>query len=204
MAALFIPKQSPSFMSKLTAVPLELPDVLVIAPGRIADHRGYFVEIYSVAGFADLGIHCAFVQHNQALSISPGTVRGLHFQNPPMSQAKLVRVLRGRIFDVAVDIRRGSATYGRWCAATISAEGGEQIFVPRGFGHGYCTLEPNSEVAYQVDNYYAPECDAGILWNDPTLGIGWPIAAGQAVVSEKDRRLPPFASFTSPFHVTFA
>jgi dTDP-4-dehydrorhamnose 3,5-epimerase len=189
-------------MPKLTANPLALPEVLVIAPRRFVDQRGYFVESYSAADFAELGIHCVFVQDNQSLSLAAGTVRGLHFQNPPKSQAKLVRVLRGRIFDVTVDIRHGSASYGRWCSATISADGGEQLFVPHGFAHGFCTLEPNTEVAYKVDNYYAPECDAGLLWNDPTLGIVWPIAAGKAVVSEKDARLPRFETFASPFQVT--
>jgi dTDP-4-dehydrorhamnose 3,5-epimerase len=191
-------------MPKFTASSLALPEVLVIAPRRIADPRGYFVETYHATDFAELGIHCVFVQDNQSSSPATGTVRGLHFQNPPKSQAKLVRVLRGRIFDVTVDIRRGSASYGRWCSATISADGGEQVFVPHGFAHGFSTLEPNTDVAYKVDNYYAPECDAGILWNDPTLEIVWPIAAGKAVVSEKDARLPRFETFKSPFQVTSA
>lgn len=186
-------------MPRLAAVPLELPEVLVITPAKVADPRGYFMETYNAHDFAELGIRCAFVQDNQALSKQPGVVRGLHFQMPPMSQAKLVRVLRGRIFDVAVDIRRGSSNYGRWCATTLSADGGEQIFIPHGFAHGYCTLEPETEVAYKVDDFYSREYDGGLLWNDPTIGIAWPIAAGEALLSDKDRLLPPFKSFTSPF-----
>ena len=165
------------------------------------DHRGYFVETYNAAALARHDIRVNFVQDNQSLSVKANTVRGLHFQTPPMSQTKLVRVLRGRIFDVAVDIRKGSPTYGRWCATTISADGGEQILIPRGFAHAYCTLESNTEVAYKVDNYYSEECSAGLLWNDPMIGITWPFGE-EATLSDKDRKLPLLARFESPFHAS--
>jgi dTDP-4-dehydrorhamnose 3,5-epimerase len=177
----------------------ELPGVLVFKPQYFQDHRGYFVETYNARAAHEIGLEADFVQDNQAFSIRRGTVRALHFQVPPRAQAKLVRVLRGSIYDVAVDLRTGSATYGRWTAATLTAQGGEQIFVPRGFAHGYCTLEDNTEVAYKVDCNYAPECEQGIVWDDPTLAIGWPIAAGEAVLSDKDRKLSRFREFVSPF-----
>ena len=129
-------------------------------PRYFHDPRGYFVETYSEHSARDLGLTACFVQDNQSLSVKRGTVRALHFQVPPKSQAKLVRVLRGSIYDVAVDLRLGSPTYGRWAAVTLTANGGEQLFVPRGFAHGFCTLEPNTEVAYKVDDYYAPEIGA--------------------------------------------
>jgi len=186
-------------MPKLAAVPLDIPEVLLITPQKFKDNRGYFTETYQTTDFAELGIRCSFVQDSQALSIQSKTVRGLHFQRPPMSQAKLVRVLRGRIFDAVVDIRRGSPTYGRWCAATLTAEGGEQLFVPHGFAHAYCTLEPNTEVFYKFDNLYSKECDGGVLWNDPTIGISWPIAERDAILSEKDRNLPLLVNLNTPF-----
>jgi dTDP-4-dehydrorhamnose 3,5-epimerase len=131
--------------------------------------------------------------------VQKGTIRGLHFQIPPEPQAKLIRVLRGSIFDVAVDLRQGSPTYGYWCAANLTADGGEQLFVPRGFAHGFCTLEANTEVAYKVDGFYAPGCDAGLRWDDPDLAIAWPIAKDDIMVSDKDAKLPYFRGFDSPF-----
>ncbi len=135
------------------------------------------------------------------MSARKGTIRGLHFQVPPEPQAKLVRVLKGAIFDVAVDLRQGSQTYGQWCAATLTAEGAEQLFIPRGFAHGFCTLEADTEIAYKVDGFYAPTCDAGLRWNDPDIGIAWPIGQADAMLSEKDAKLPGFAGFTSPFSI---
>ncbi len=186
-------------MPNFTATRLELCDVLLISPKRFPDGRGYFMEAYNTAQFATLGIDATFVQDNQAFSAERGTVRGLHFQRPPKAQAKLVRVLRGSIFDVAVDLRRGSQTYGQWCGATLTAGEGAQLFVPRGFAHGYCTLEPDTEVFYKVDNDYAPDCEGGIQWNDPTIGIRWPLAPEHAILSGKDKVLPPLAGFESPF-----
>ena len=177
----------------------KLTEVLLLRPRYFHDSRGYFVETYNQHSGRQLGLTTCFVQDNQSLSFKRATVRALHFQIPPRAQAKLVRVLRGSIFDVAVDFRLGSPTYGQWVAETLTADGGEQMFVPRGFGHGFYTLEENTEVAYKVDEYYAPECEQGILWNDPILAIDWPGSSAAVVLSEKDRALGCFADFVSQF-----
>jgi dTDP-4-dehydrorhamnose 3,5-epimerase len=183
----------------MEVIATDIPGVLLLKPRYFHDARGYFVETFNLRGARAAGLTAEFVQDNQAFSHQRGTVRALHFQVPPHAQAKLVRVLRGSIHDVAVDLRAGSPTYGRWTAVTLTARGGEQVFVPRGFAHGYCTLEPDTEVAYKVDDYYAPDCDRGLIWNDPTLAIDWPVSAAEAVLSDKDRQLPRFADFVSPF-----
>lgn len=180
---------------------LSIPEIIIVRPRRFADGRGWFMETYREDAFVGLGITANFVQDNQALSQVVGTIRGLHFQAPPQAQAKLVRVLSGAIFDVAVDIRRGSPSYGHWTGARLTAEGGEQLFVPAGFAHGYCTLEPGTEVAYKCDAYYAPEREGGILAIDPDLGIDWPVAPGAMILSSKDRHLPPLRDTVSPFPV---
>lgn len=177
-----------------------LPGVFLLKPRRFADARGYFVETYSERSYREAGIDCQFVQDNESFSERTGTIRGLHFQLPPQPQAKLVRVLRGSVLDVVVDLRFGSPTFGRSFSARLTAAGGEQIFVPRGMAHGFCTLEPNTEVAYKVDGFYAPDCDSGIVWNDPTLKIAWPVSEADVVVSDKDRALGRFDQFKSPFH----
>ncbi len=177
----------------------KLPGVLLLRPRYFRDPRGYFVETYNKRAAVTAGIMADFVQDNQSLSLRPGTVRALHFQVPPEPQAKLVRVVRGSIYDVAVDLRVGSPSYGAWVAERLTAAGGEQLFVPRGFAHGFCTLEPDTEVAYKVDEYYAPASEQGLIWNDPTLAIGWPVAAADVVLSDKDRALGFFADFASPF-----
>jgi dTDP-4-dehydrorhamnose 3,5-epimerase len=177
----------------------DIPGVLLLKQRFFQDARGYFVETYNARTVREAGLEAEFVQDNQAGSLKRGTVRGLHFQVPPRVQAKLVRVLRGSIYDVAVDLRVGSPSYGRWVAATLTARGGDQLFVPRGFAHGYCTLEADTEVAYKVDDYYATECEQGLLWNDPALGVHWPISPADAVLSDKDRKLPLLADFASPF-----
>jgi len=177
----------------------KLQGVLVLQPRRFADARGYFAEVYTERVFHQAGITAAFVQDNQSYSVHQGTIRGLHVQLPPAAQAKLVRVIRGRVYDVAVDLRVGSPTYGRWIAERLSADGGEQIYVPSGFAHGFCTLEADTEVAYKVDSYYAPAYDSGIIWNDPTLNIPWPLSPDAVIVSDKDRKLGTFAAFASPF-----
>ena len=174
--------------------------VILLTPKRFEDARGWFSETYSRPRYAALGIECEFVQDNQSLSRPAGVLRGLHFQHPPHAQAKLVRCLKGRIFDVAVDIRRGSPSFGQAVSATLTADKGEQLFVPAGFAHGFVTLEPDTEVAYKVDAPYAPEADAGIAWNDPTLGIDWPLPAAGAIVSDKDAALPRLNAIESPFH----
>jgi len=176
---------------------LDIPDVKIITPKKHGDHRGFFSETYNKAALAEAGIDIDFIQDNQSLSAQKGTLRGLHFQTPPFAQDKLLRVVRGSVFDVALDLRRGSPDYGRHVSATLSAGEWNQILVPAGFAHGFMTLEPDTEVIYKVSNYYAPECDKGLLWNDPALGIDWP--AGEAVLSDKDKKQPLLAAFETPF-----
>jgi len=178
---------------------LGLPGLRLLKPRRFADSRGYFVETHNERTFAAAGIVAKFVQDNQSYSASRGTIRALHFQVPPAAQAKLVRVLRGSVYDVAVDLRAGSPAYGQWAAVTLTADEGEQLFVPRGFAHGFCTLEPDTVVAYKVDDFYAPASDGGLIWNDPTLAIDWPVGPDEAVLSDKDMKLGLFAEFKSPF-----
>lgn len=172
----------------------------LVKPARFGDARGWFTETYNRERFAAHGIDCDFVQENHSLSIPAGTVRGLHFQLPPHGQAKLVRCIRGRILDVAVDVRRGSPTFGNWIGVELSAENGEQLFVPVGFAHGFLTLEPHSEVVYKVSAFYAPTHDRGIRWNDPAIGITWPLMPEHPpVLSAKDQTQPFLADFDSPF-----
>ena len=178
---------------------LRIPEIRVLIPKKHGDRRGFFSEVYNRKTLASAGIAIDFVQDNHSLSAERGTVRGLHFQTPPFAQDKLVRVARGSVFDVAVDLRRGSPTYGRYVSAVLSAEAWNQILVPAGFAHGLMTLEPDTEIVYKVSEYYAPDHDAGLLWNDPALGIAWPIAENTAVVSEKDRGQPRLADFDTPF-----
>ena len=170
-----------------------LPDVKMITPKRFGDDRGWFMETFNARNFAAAGISFTPAQENQSFSKTIGTVRGLHFQRAPFVQAKLVRVLKGAIFDVAVDIRPGSATFGRWIGVELSAENGRQLFIPGGFAHGFCTLVPDCEITYLVDNLYAPECDGAVEWNDPAIGVEWPSVAG-AVLSDKDAKAAPLAS----------
>ena len=178
----------------MQVVPTAIPDVKVLVPKKHGDHRGFFSEIYSRQAFEAAGIRADFVQDNHSLSAEAGVLRGLHFQIPPMAQDKLVRVVHGSILDVAVDIRRSSPTFGRHVAEVISAANWKQIFIPAGFAHGFRTLEPNTEVIYKVTNFYSPEHDRGILWNDPAVGIDWGIADAQAILSERDRKHPALAA----------
>jgi dTDP-4-dehydrorhamnose 3,5-epimerase len=177
---------------------LDIPDVKILHPKKHGDARGFFSETWSRAAFEAAGIDIDFVQDNQSLSATRGTVRGLHFQTPPHPQAKLLRVIRGAVFDVALDLRRGSPSYGRHVSAVISAEEWNQILVPVGFAHGFMTLEPDTEVIYKVSGIYAPANDAGILWNDPDLGIAWPLDV-EATLSDKDRVQPRLRDFETPF-----
>ena len=179
--------------------PLALPEVILVTPRRFGDGRGYFCETYVKPRFEAAGIVADFIQDNESLSATPGTVRGLHMQAPPFAQAKLVRVLKGAIFDVAVDVRKGSPTYGKWVGAKLTAEKGEQLFVPQGFAHGFATLAPDTHVAYKVDGLYDRQSERGIAWNDPDLAIDWGITADAAVLSDKDKVLPRFKDFDSPF-----
>jgi dTDP-4-dehydrorhamnose 3,5-epimerase len=176
-----------------------MPEVKIVKPRRFEDERGFFVETYTKRALAAEGIFEEFVQDNHSRSNPAGTVRGLHFQLPPFAQAKMVRCSAGRIFDAAVDIRRGSPTYGRHVAVELSAANGWQLLVPIGFAHGLVTLEPATEVQYKVSAYYSPEHDAGIFWNDPALAIPWPVDPASAALSDKDRKLPLLSEFTSPF-----
>ena len=169
---------------------LAIPDIKVFRPKKHGDDRGFFSETYSMRDFAEAGVHTAFVQDNHVLSAQKGTVRGLHFQTQPFAQDKLVRVVRGSIFDVAVDLRAGSPTYGEHVSAIISAQAWNQIFIPIGFAHGLVTLEPDTEVLYKVSNFYSPEHDKGVLWNDPALKIQWPITDSDAMLSPRDKLHP--------------
>jgi len=166
---------------------------------RFGDARGWFSETYSVGTLQGLGVDLTFVQDNQSWSAAAGTVRGIHFQAPPHPQAKLVRCVAGSVMDFAIDLRKGSPTFGRYVEALLSRENGNQLLVPVGFGHAFVTLEPDSEVAYKVSDVYAPECEGGIIWNDPEIGIDWPLPVTGAVLSDKDRALPGLAEFDSPF-----
>jgi dTDP-4-dehydrorhamnose 3,5-epimerase len=176
-----------------------IPDVKEIRPVRHADPRGFFAEIYRADRLREAGIDAEFVQENHSLSTQRGVVRGLHFQIPPMAQAKLVRVTAGAILEVTVDIRSGSPTYGRHVAIVVTAADGNQLFVPEGFAHGFCTLEPNTELVYKVNRYYSHEHDLGIAWNDPALAISWPVDADAAILSDKDRRQPRLAELPAYF-----
>jgi dTDP-4-dehydrorhamnose 3,5-epimerase len=175
-----------------------IPGLLAITPRKFSDSRGFFCETFNADAFAKAGIACDFVQDNMAFSAHKGTVRGLHFQAPPHTQAKLVRVLRGSTMEVVVDLRRTSPTYGRHETVTLNAADGVQLFVPEGLAHGYCTLEPDIEVAYKTSRPYVREADTGIRWNDPALGIAWPDFAG-AQLSDRDNRLPLLAQNPTPF-----
>jgi dTDP-4-dehydrorhamnose 3,5-epimerase len=177
---------------------LAIPDVCLLAPRKHGDHRGFFSETYSKRAFAEAGIEADFVQDNHSLSAEPGTVRGLHFQVPPRAQAKLLRVVRGAVFDVAVDLRWGAPTYGQHVSAVISAGAWNQIYVPVGFAHGFCTLEPDTEVLYKVSDFYAPEAEQGLAWNDPELAIDWPAGAG-TVLSGRDRGWPRLRDLSRVF-----
>lgn len=172
--------------------------LLVISPKRFQDARGWFSETWNESRFAELGIQSKFCQDNQSHSGPQGTLRGLHFQAPPFAQAKLVRCLQGRIFDVAVDIRRASPTFGKWFGLELSADNGRQLFIPAGYAHGFVTLEPDCMISYKVDAYYSAPHDGGIGWDDPAIGIEWPID-GMPVLSEKDARLPMLAELTIEF-----
>lgn len=173
--------------------------VLRLTPRRFGDTRGWFAETWSARRMAEAGLDVAFVQDNQSHSAAAGTVRGLHYQRPPYAQGKLVRVARGRILDVAVDVRRGSPTYGRWVAEELSAENGAQLWVPRGFLHGFITLEPDTDVIYKVDAPYAADCDGAVRFDDPDLAIEWGIDPSAAVLSAKDAAAPHFRDFVTPF-----
>lgn len=173
-----------------------LPDVVVLSPVRHGDSRGFFSESWNRARMADAGLDIDFVQDNHSLSARTGTIRGLHYQAPPHAQAKLVRCGKGRLFDVAVDIRKGSPTYGQWTGVELTFENGKQLLIPAGFLHGFVTLAPDTEIIYKCSDYYAPDCDGGVLWS--SCGIDWPFD-GEPLLSDKDRKAIAFPDFLSPF-----
>ncbi|NMN03195.1 MULTISPECIES: dTDP-4-dehydrorhamnose 3,5-epimerase [unclassified Novosphingobium] len=177
----------------------DIPGVRLFVPRHIGDDRGYFAETFRQDIFAE---HCGgavFLQDNESMSVRPGTVRGLHFQSAPHAQGKLVRCTAGGLFDVAVDIRNGSPTFGQWVAEMLTPGNGKQLWVPSGFAHGFCTLEPETVIAYKVTDYYSAECDKGLLWNDPALAIAWPDLADPDTLSGKDRRQPRLAELPAYF-----
>lgn len=169
---------------------LEIPGVILIEPRVLEDERGFFMETYKWTDFVEFGIKERFVQDNHSKSVAKGVLRGLHFQKKPMGQAKLVRAIAGSIFDVAVDIRKNSPTYGKWISAFLSAENKKMLFIPEGFAHGFCTLEENTEVIYKCTNVYSTEDERGLIWNDKDINIQWPIE--NPILSEKDSELPTF------------
>ncbi|MEO1548851.1 MAG: dTDP-4-dehydrorhamnose 3,5-epimerase [Pseudomonadota bacterium] len=182
---------------EITATALD--GVQVITPKRFGDHRGFFSETWNARALAEAGIDIAFVQDNHSFSAEQGTVRGLHYQAPPSAQDKLVRVMQGAVMDVAVDVRRGSPTYGDWVGVELTAENGKQLLVPKGFLHGFATLTPDVHVLYKCSDFYAPDCDGSVRFDDPDLGINWGIDNGAAVLSGKDAEAPAFNTFHSPF-----
>ena len=169
---------------------LALPGLKLVTPKKHGDDRGFFSETYNASAWEKAGLQFTFVQDNHSFSRDVGTVRGLHFQTEPFAQDKLIRVMRGRILDVVVDLRGSSPTRGRHLSIELSAQNWRQLFIPVGFAHGFVTLEPDTEIAYKVTNFYSPAHDFGLAWNDPDLGIDWGVADDQAILSEKDRRLP--------------
>ncbi len=178
---------------------LDIPDIKLIRPEKHGDERGFFSETYKKTALAEAGIDDVFVQDNHAFSAEAGTVRGLHFQIPPFAQGKLIRVVRGAILDVVVDIRVGSPTFGEYVSAIISAENWNQILLPVGFAHGLLTLEPNTEVLYKMTGDYSKKSDRGIYWNDPAIGIDWGIDAGSVILSQADKNLPILADLPQYF-----
>lgn len=184
---------------RLKIVRLAIEDVVLVTPRRFGDNRGFFSETFCDRDMASAGLPSVFVQDNHSRSEKSGTVRGLHMQSPPHAQAKLVRVSRGRILDIAVDVRIGSPTYGRHVSAELSADNWSQLLVPVGFLHGFVTLEADTEVQYKVTDYYVPEAEGGVIWHDDALGIAWPVQPDAATVSGRDKQLPRFADFKSPF-----
>ncbi len=176
-----------------------IPDLYILTPARLADSRGFFSESWNRATLAEHGIHLDFVQDNHSFSRNQGTIRGLHYQSPPHAQAKLVRCGRGRLLDVAVDIRNGSPTYGKWISEELSFDNGKQLLIPAGFLHGFMTLEPDTEIVYKCTDYYAPECDGAVRFDDPDIGIEWGTNPTSLTLSDKDKAAPLLKDFISPF-----
>jgi dTDP-4-dehydrorhamnose 3,5-epimerase len=185
--------------SKVQIEATSIPEVLILKPKKHGDHRGFFSETYNGSELTKCGVVVNFIQDNHSLSDQAGTLRGLHYQAPPFAQDKLVRVIRGAILDIAVDIRRGSPTFGQYVSEIISAEEWNQIFVPKGFAHGFITLQDSTEVIYKVSDHYAPDSDFGVRWDDPQLNIDWTVPHGNITLSEKDRNQPLLNEIEFPF-----
>lgn len=183
----------------MNIISFEIEDLKLFIPSHIIDERGYFSEIYRYDIFSENCGDYQFVQENESCSAKVGTVRGLHFQSPPHAQGKLVRCTAGALFDVAVDIRHGSPTFGRWISETLSPENGKQLWIPPGFAHGFCSLQPNSVICYKVTDYYSAECDKGVAWDDPSIGVAWPEAADIETLSAKDRQQPLLVDLPARF-----
>jgi len=176
-----------------------IPEIKILRPRRFVDDRGYFSESYNATTMAEAGLSWNVAQVNRSFSAAAGTLRGLHFQSPPHGQHKLISVIRGKILDVAVDIRHGSATYGQYVAAALSAERGDQMSIPIGFAHGFCTLETNTEILYLTSDFYSSAHDGGIIWDDPDIGIEWPFSAADITLSDRDQCLPRLSGLTPVF-----
>ena len=182
----------------MQVITTKLSGVDLFVPQRLGDARGWFTETWNAARLAAAGYDLPFVQDNHSFSAAVGTLRGLHYQRPPHAQDKLVRCTRGAIFDVAVDVRRGSASYGQWVGVDLTAENGHQLLIPKGFLHGFVTRLPDTEVQYKCTDVYAPDCDGGIRWDDPVIGIDWGLSTAP-VLSDKDSHAPLLAEFVTPF-----
>ncbi|MFT4959103.1 MAG: dTDP-4-dehydrorhamnose 3,5-epimerase [Paracoccaceae bacterium] len=176
-----------------------LEGVVILTPARFGDSRGFFSESWNQARMAEQGLNIDFVQDNHSVSATCGTIRGLHFQTAPHAQIKLVRCGRGALLDVAVDIRRGSPSYGKWVAETLSAENGRQLLIPAGFAHGFVTLDDNTEIVYKCSDYYAPDCDRALMFDDPDIAVNWGIDRSSALVSDKDAAAPSLSDLDNPF-----
>lgn len=183
----------------MNIVETELLGVVLLVPRRFGDARGWFCETWNARTMCEAGLDFDFVQDNHSFSAAQGTLRGLHYQRPPHAQDKLVRCSRGAVLDVAVDIRKGSPTYAKWIARELSAENGHQLLIPKGFLHGFVTLTPDCEVQYKCTDYYAPDCDGSIRWDDPLIGVDWALAGAEPVLSAKDAAAPSLAEVDNPF-----
>ena len=186
----------------MNITPLEIEDVIMLTPNRYQDERGFFSETYNKKCLQGHGLDITFIQDNHSYSVVKGTIRGLHYQLPPYGQDKLIRVIHGSIYDVAVDIREGSKTFGKYVAATLSADAGNQLFVPQGFAHGFITLEANTHVEYKVSNYYRKDHERGICWNDEELNIAWPCDAEDITLNDRDALFTSLAEATDLFTIT--
>lgn len=189
----------PYILAKVKVHATAIEAVRLLEPARHIDERGFLSEVYNEATLTSLGITDRFVQENHILSTHQGTLRGLHFQIPPKSAAKLVRVVSGSIFDVAVDLRRNEPSFGSWVSSVLTAHNWRQMFIPDGFAHGFCTLEPKTEVSYLTSSFWDPEFDRGLRWDDPSLAISWPVSSDEVTISSKDKRLPFLADLDSYF-----